>query len=381
MTASDLIVPPRRLGLCIFFISYIAWLNSVYVLAAEPGAQPFEGQHLDDPPNNGSTTVWTSVFLDRILAVDQKNYRHEHSFYVSFTWYDDRALAQVEAATLERPGEECHNLCHPGFNQCCDSIWLPGVDITNVYDFPEGAAERFSIIVRNDSVTWFQIIHGTFYSTMDFRKFPFDRQLLVVEFASTYDTNLTFLPSQTGMLTNVAVDGDDVSGWTFEQIILLPWVLGDGQFDNDVGKVDYLAGAATDPAPAYGNHADAWAHNIADHKPESPTIEASNITDSTDVGQINVDASASHVGWLNTPQSTAPNKLRLRHTLHTQYSSNSYRSDPDAGVLGRMHDSFQGIRKDETKALKFVRKLDIATMVALLSGYGLVAVLVFTLPS
>ncbi|KNC74143.1 hypothetical protein SARC_13299, partial [Sphaeroforma arctica JP610] len=95
-------------------------------------SQPFTGRG-DSPPVNGSVEIWTSVFLHRLLAVDQTNYLHTHVLYIIFNWYDPRVLEQVQNATAERPGDLCGFKCQTGSTLCCDTIWLPGIDLQNVY--------------------------------------------------------------------------------------------------------------------------------------------------------------------------------------------------------------------------------------------------------
>eukprot|EP01134_Creolimax_fragrantissima_P005011 CFRG5011T1 len=242
------------------------WLAFEYLLSFSFAAcvgqqsQPFSGQGYH-PPRNGSIDIWTSVFLDRLLAIDQTNYRHEHVLYVAFTWIDTRVPQMVANATTERLGSSCQRPCVTGGLDCCDTIWLPGVDIQNVFELPEGRTERHGIVFSQEgyndgAVSWYQILHGVYYSTMNFRDFPFDEQTLKIEFSGQVGWNLTFLSSQSGEFEDQGLIGDDVSGWSFEQINIVPWKTSlPRNVSNSIKTIQLYNTSDSDPQPPFGTRA------------------------------------------------------------------------------------------------------------------------------
>eukprot|EP01134_Creolimax_fragrantissima_P007252 CFRG7252T1 len=207
------------------------------------------GQRTVKAPVNGTVDVWVSVMLDRILDVDERSYRHGQVMYVSLTWEDPRFYGIVGNTSRDT----CIKRCVTGGRACCDQPWLPGVDILNVFELPEGRIVRHGLIASKDNpvVTWWHLIHGVFFSTMNFRAFPFDYQELQIEFASQFGWNLSFIPSETGELGDGGVVGDDVSGWSFNGIDITSWN------DWELGRVNPLKsqtkfqGSSTDPRYLY----------------------------------------------------------------------------------------------------------------------------------
>jgi hypothetical protein len=107
--------------------------------AAAASAQqlsPFLGQGAAPPVQ---TDVYVTVVLDRLLSVDDTNYRFEAVLYIQLSWTDTRAAAAAAAATAAAaaPGApacaspcESNTLWAPG-QPCCDGVWTPHLSFVN----------------------------------------------------------------------------------------------------------------------------------------------------------------------------------------------------------------------------------------------------------
>ena len=49
---------------------------------------------------------------------------------------------------------------------CCDGIWLPTIEMLNVYELPEGRLQPYGIIKdeESDAVAWWVAIHATYFT-------------------------------------------------------------------------------------------------------------------------------------------------------------------------------------------------------------------------
>merc|ERR1712025_681238 len=113
-------------------------------------ALPFTGQggNPEEPVD-----VHVSALMERLLSVDDKEYRFEAIIYIYLSWVAPSAWeAMPNATNAFRDGtlEECQRPCSfDGVNlsrkskgyfsevSCCDNVWLPSIGMFNVYDLPE----------------------------------------------------------------------------------------------------------------------------------------------------------------------------------------------------------------------------------------------------
>jgi len=138
--------------------------------------------------------IHVSALQERLLAVDDASYRFENIVYVYLTWEDTLAnQAMVDSTDSYRNGtkDECFKPCasveqnlprkvpqgvYLSDISCCDGVWLPDVGMMNVYELPEGRLQPYSIQITGRSVAWWVAIHAVYFTPMDFKRFPFDRQ-------------------------------------------------------------------------------------------------------------------------------------------------------------------------------------------------------------
>ncbi|QDZ23285.1 ligand-gated ion-channel protein [Chloropicon primus] len=193
---------------------------------------PFTGQG-DEPEE--PVEVYVSAMMERLLEVDDKNYLFENIVYVYLSWEDERAYQQmIDATDSYRNGtlEECERPCSSdsqgslsrrgtGYHHhdtCCSTIWLPTIEMLNVYELPEGRLQPYGIIKDEGSsgVAWWVGIHGKYFTPMDFRRFPFDHQELDMQFSFTPEVNPAikrFIPSATSTRFLIRGEGDALSGF------------------------------------------------------------------------------------------------------------------------------------------------------------------------
>mmetsp|Transcript_3309 Transcript_3309/g.8173 ORF Transcript_3309/g.8173 Transcript_3309/m.8173 type:complete len:464 (+) Transcript_3309:198-1589(+) len=232
--------------------------------------QPLQGQ--GTPPDE-KVEVYVSAFLERLLEINDKEYRFENIIRLYFTWRDDRAKQAFEdSTTAYRNGslETCQKPCtdsvelsrdQTGFNpefSCCDGVWLPSITTLNVYQLPSGRLQPYGIFINTRDtddgveVVWWVSVHAVYFTPMYFRDFPFDTQKLVMQFNEPSGGVSGFVPSATSTRWLVRGEGDIVSGWEVERVTIYP------NFTSVQSTVDYVIDnygtppAAGDPVPITG---------------------------------------------------------------------------------------------------------------------------------
>ena len=99
---------------------------------AQP-ASPLRGTPVPSPLEDGlgKVDIHVSALVERLLGVDDKEYRFESLMYLYFSWTDPRAHRAVDANGTA----ECRLPCNSAGNDasCCDEVWLPGLDIFNMH--------------------------------------------------------------------------------------------------------------------------------------------------------------------------------------------------------------------------------------------------------
>ncbi|KAL4419295.1 hypothetical protein ABPG77_001627 [Micractinium sp. CCAP 211/92] len=193
---------------------------------------PLAGQGL---PRLETQKVFISPYLDRLLQVDEENYRWEAVLYFYLTWEDpyafDTAKETGAAMLFNASTTPCNLQCSTIVSNlfCCDEIFLPGLFFKNIYALPQDRGELNNIFfsTTNGSVMWESRVHGVFYQPMDFSHFPFDSFDLLAEIrfydiALTYDTTgiwgarhpgVELVPSSGGRKLFTYGRGDDSNRW------------------------------------------------------------------------------------------------------------------------------------------------------------------------
>ncbi|WIA38828.1 hypothetical protein OEZ86_002108 [Tetradesmus obliquus] len=180
------------------------------------------------------------MFVDRLLGVDDRDYSFQAVVWFYLSWRDPRVRGQIaeNTAKLTEPNStySCELPCQSNQKAisggCCDGVWMPYIAFSNLKWLPQDRVLRygFGAIPGSDAVFQWRSVHATFYTPMDLRAFPFDRQQLLIQMEvpqarSGWSGGLvTLLPSTTGKaLFTAKTRGDDVSGWGVVDVRLLPF--------------------------------------------------------------------------------------------------------------------------------------------------------------
>jgi len=184
-------------------------------------------------PPPGGTTVYVTVGLDRLIDIDDQNYRFEAILFMLLTWNDPRAKpAVLESTESVNLGDSnctypCTSIHYVGSSLCCDSMWLPHLEFLNARGFSQDRIVRYGIefgeSLNSPAVGWWAHIAGEFYTNLDFRAFPFDSQNLIVQIGyaeTTPQDPVYFKEGSTALSLYLPKSGDDISGWKVREITM-----------------------------------------------------------------------------------------------------------------------------------------------------------------
>eukprot|EP00271_Cylindrocystis_brebissonii_P020140 TRINITY_DN6541_c0_g1_i1.p1 TRINITY_DN6541_c0_g1~~TRINITY_DN6541_c0_g1_i1.p1 ORF type:complete len:739 (-),score=77.98 TRINITY_DN6541_c0_g1_i1:458-2674(-) len=193
---------------------------------------PFPGQGVEPP--GSPLDVYVTVYLERLLRIDDVNFDFEAQLFIRFSWTDPNAAAEIAARTASLTGSDgvvrdCSRWCFNLAGRCCDTIWLPTVDFPNGREFSQGRPEREELGVggvNNTAVFWQKTVQAHFYNSFNFAKFPFDRQALTVFFnGHGQGSSLNYIASSAaksmqGPVAAPQSGKDPVSGWRVTSLAL-----------------------------------------------------------------------------------------------------------------------------------------------------------------
>ena len=208
-------------------------LATCFMLSNGQQTTPFYGQGY--PPDQG-VDVFVDVYLDRLLQVDDINYRFEVVLFMMLTWSDPRARPAMLNSTAAAVNGTCNLPCSSlytfiaGSSPCCDGMWLPHLEFVNARGFSQDRIVRHAIRFpddnSSDAVAWWAHVQGEFYTGLGFNAFPFDQQQLFVEVAysdRTPNQPVRFHPSSTALSMFMPRAGNDISGWTVSNLTISPF--------------------------------------------------------------------------------------------------------------------------------------------------------------
>lgn len=181
--------------------------------------------------------VHVSVFLEKLLDVDETNQRFTALFQLYFSWYDDRAFKKSQKSTADfRNGvtSTCSKMCRSDVParsdytrtihelSCCDEVWLPSIKAKNIVgSFNERHQDYTIYLDLNGNVGWKVQLQGTFFTPFYFAKFPFDSQELDLHFTQSSGKLTTvkkFVPSAIAHRWFQRAEGDSCPGWDVKEV-------------------------------------------------------------------------------------------------------------------------------------------------------------------
>ena len=164
--------------------------------------QPLSGNRLSMDPRGGSSVdalverynyrlldngtvvgdpleIFVSAFVERLFDVNVDRYTHDTSIRLMMSWNDTTFGQLVDNATAryQSGGAECARFCAPLSMECCDEVFLPSVQLSNVDELTEGRVHTEDFVElydaegnRTGAVLWISDLHGVYHSDFDFGK-------------------------------------------------------------------------------------------------------------------------------------------------------------------------------------------------------------------
>ena len=192
----------------------------------------------NSPPPGVTTDVYLSIYVERLMEVNEKDYSFTASLLFMLTWKDPRAPGAVAAATAaaQAPGGTCARYCSysdelaPSNAACCGGdLWLPSLRFRNMLSLSGSRDAVVWINVRPDGVAvWRVKVQATFFTNLIFKAFPFDTNSLDIHLMGTNvtsgrgppGTDVKFIASATGDRVFELGEGSDSNGWNVETLLV-----------------------------------------------------------------------------------------------------------------------------------------------------------------
>ncbi|PRW60468.1 ligand-gated ion channel [Chlorella sorokiniana] len=242
---------------------FAALLLGCASLAAAQMESPLKGNGV---PQLETDKVFVSAYLDRLLGVNEDDYRFEAVLYFYTSWKDTKGYETVMNNTIKaftdpnfKCGYPCSNVIDNLF--CCDGIYLPSFSIKNSYGFPQDRHVLYNIYAAEDGSMLREVrVHGIWYQPMSFQHYPFDSFDLLIELRFFDPTILidttalygvkhpgvTVVPSSGGKKLFTYGLGDDASSWEVKSFLLQSYSVDMGDWFDSFSD---LKSDAADPMP------------------------------------------------------------------------------------------------------------------------------------
>jgi hypothetical protein len=199
------------------------WQNMIYVamlscqaaltLDAATKKNPSEKQKVENvellqPPSFGGQSVEVAValYVTDFVAIDETKETFEVSGYLTAKWKDPRLALPTGATDQKKRGYRL------------GEIWAPSIESANTISHK--AMQYWLTSDKDGVVTYVERFDSIVSNNFDFRRFPFDTQLLRLEFHTffTSDEDVRFAP-QPLPSTGISRDRDtELSGWSSGEV-------------------------------------------------------------------------------------------------------------------------------------------------------------------
>jgi hypothetical protein len=193
----------------------VAMLSCVAALTADAATKkgPSDKQKVANvdllqPPSFGGQSVEVAValYVTDFVAIDETKETFEVSGYLTARWKDPRLALPIGATDQKK---RVYRL---------DEIWAPSIESANTISHK--SMQYWLTSDKDGVVTYVERFDSIVSNNFDFRRFPFDTQLLRLEFHTffTSDEDVRFAP-QPLPSTGISRDRDtELSGWTSEEV-------------------------------------------------------------------------------------------------------------------------------------------------------------------
>jgi len=194
--------------------TYVAMLTCLAALTAgaatknSPSKQKVEKVDLLQPPSLGGQPVEVAValYVTDFVAIDETKETFEVSGYLTARWKDPRLALPVDAADQKKRGYRL------------GEIWAPSIESANTISHK--SMQYWLTADKDGVVTYVERFDSIVSNNFDFRRFPFDTQLLRLEFHTffTSEEDVRFA-TQPLASTGISRDRDtELSGWTSGEV-------------------------------------------------------------------------------------------------------------------------------------------------------------------
>ncbi len=193
-------------------------------------ASPLAGFGL---PSLETTDVYVNVFLERLIDVDVKQYRHESIMLFGMSWLDPRARGIVEnnKVLMDTENYSCSVPCWSNVlegSPCCDGVYAPSFNFANAVGFSQDRQVTQEFYIGPDGqVMSITSVYGSYFQPMSFENYPFTSMDLMValDFMDTSmfvegHPGVTLRPSAAGPRVFELGLGDDSPQWNVQGVQL-----------------------------------------------------------------------------------------------------------------------------------------------------------------
>lgn len=152
----------------------------------------YSSPNLAPPPDSLPLQVNVALHVNKIYDINTIDETYKVDGYLEFSWHDSR-LKDTLTGVYEN--DQMSGLIN-------SKLWFPAFEIINIQgnmDIPNKSVE----ISSDGKVNYYERFFGTFDTSMDFRKFPFDDQRFKMEIeAFSYDTTEVVFTNSNVILGN-----------------------------------------------------------------------------------------------------------------------------------------------------------------------------------
>jgi hypothetical protein len=111
-----------------------------------------------------------NAYVQRLLKVDDLDFRHESVIYFFVAWMDSNASSIINARGLDSNAPiptTCRKVCNTMTSdaRCCDDIYVPSFFFVNAYGFPQDRQVGYKIQPLGDGLMGMvAVVHGIYAS-------------------------------------------------------------------------------------------------------------------------------------------------------------------------------------------------------------------------
>jgi hypothetical protein len=165
----------------------------IFILVVSSFINASQSYDPKERPTDEPTQATIRIYILDVESINNINQNFSGDFIVRLEWKDERLIGGKSTYPLNQ-------------------VWHPTVHIFNARDINLQLPEAVTVL-PDGTVRYIQRYYGTFASALDFKKFPFDYQLLSLNFVSLlYSENeIEFVFDVGGRADRFSLSGWDVS--------------------------------------------------------------------------------------------------------------------------------------------------------------------------